>query len=217
MSEVLRLPGPAILAVLCVLSACMQKSAPATEPVAAAVVEAPAAAVAGCMITGEGRFEASLRGALEADLDWRNAQMECDGGMRPDGKGLRVAVAGPMQPVRSTSADVARRVEMDMLHRLRFIFGIDLHDTASGPAQALPTHLTVLVEGDAQLYATRGTDKCAVENLERKPLGNGVERVSARGYCISPASDLAGTTRLHVPTFSFTALVRGEDEEAPAQ
>lgn len=167
-------------------AACMQKSAPAAQ-----------AAPGGCLQSADGRLQAELRGALEADIDWRDAQMTCDGDLRPDGKGLRITIAGPLDGAR----------------QLRFIFGIDLVDTATGPAQVLPTNLTVLVEGEALLYATRGDDKCAVEGLERAPVQPGVERVSVRGYCLGPASDLAGESRVLVPTFSFTALARQDAQE----
>lgn len=135
-------------------------------------------------------MEASLRGALEADINWSNAQMSCDGDLRPDGKVLRITMVGPL----------------DSGRQLRFILGIDLVDTAEGPAQVLPTNLTVIVEDESLLYATRGNDRCAVEDFMRTPLGDGFERVSGRGYCLGPASDLAGETRVLVPTFSFTAL-----------
>lgn len=150
------------------------------------------AAAAGCLPDQQGRFEAQLRGDMEADIMWTNAQMSCDGDVRPDGDGLRITVAGPMPDGQ----------------QLRFILGIDLNDTASGPAQVLPTNLTVLMEGGSQLYATRGNDKCAVEDLHRVTVAEGVESVSARGYCLGPATDLGGESRLLVPTFTFTALSR---------
>jgi hypothetical protein len=196
--------------------ACMQNPLPVAPPAQGAA--ASAAMPAGCLAAGDGRLEATLRGALEADLQWSDAQMECEGGTRPDGKGLRVAIAGPMQAARNAQADPARLGSAGVGRRLQFIFGIDLTDTAAGPAQVLPTNLTVIVEGEGLLYATRGADKCAVENLERVPLPDGQQRITARGYCLGPASDLAGDARLHVPTFSFTALTRGvEDEEPVAQ
>jgi hypothetical protein len=160
----------------------------------------PAAQTAGCLPSGDGSFEADVRGALTADLRWSNADMQCDGIPHPDGRSIRMTIAGPLP---------------DTPSRLRFIFGIELRDTASGVAQAYPTNLTVLVEGAEQLYATRGHDKCAVETLQRTPLAGSVgrlDRVKVRGYCIDPASDIAGTTRLLVPTFSFTALLRTGDD-----
>lgn len=159
---------------------------------------------AGCVPSGDGALEAALRGALVADLAWQNAQMDCDGGPRPDGGGLRVSIAGPFSATAGAPAE-----------QVRFIFGIDLHDTASGVAQALPTNLTVILAGGRQVYATRGDDKCAVESLQRTPLraeGGRFDRVRVRGYCTGPAADLAGSTRLLVPTFSFTAIVRNGDD-----
>lgn len=173
------------------LAACMQKPSPLAE---AATAETAVAQAGGCLADGQGRLEANLRGALQADLDWHDAQMQCDGDLSPDGS-LRITLVGPL----------------DATRRLRFIFGIDLDDVASGPAQVLPTNLTVLVEDEALLFATRGNDKCAVEDLERTVLEQGLERIAVRGYCLDPASDLAGEQRLLVPTFSFTALARHED------
>jgi hypothetical protein len=161
---------------------------------------APLAPSPGCLASGEGALEAQLRGALVADLQWSNAEMQCDGSPHPDGSGIRITVSGPLPGTAS---------------RLRFIFGIDLHDTASGVAQAFPTNLTLLVEGGSQLYATRGSDKCAVETLQRTPLAksNGrLDRVKVRGYCVGPASDIPGRTRVLVPTFSFTGLLRTGDD-----
>lgn len=181
-----------ILAMLSGVVACMQSPAPSGEQ------ESPLVS-GGCLPDSQGQLEADLRGAMEEDIHWSDAQMACDGDVRPDGQGLRLTVAGPLDDGR----------------QLRFIFGIELTDMASGPAQALPTNLTVLVEGAALMYATRGSDKCAVEDLQRTALADGVERVAARGYCLGPASDLSGETRLLVPTFSFTALTRGGGAAAP--
>lgn len=173
------------------------------------------AGTAGCLADGGGKLEAALRGALEADITWDNALMECDGDLRPDGSGLRITIAGPLPAALAASTTTNATADANAAsatRRLRFIFGVDLKDTADGPAQVLPTNLTVIIEGGEQLYATRGSELCAAEDLERVPITQGVERVAARGYCLGPASDLAGESRLLVPTFSFTALVRTEEK-----
>jgi hypothetical protein len=167
-----------------------------------------AALLPGCLAAGDGDLQAQLRGAMVADIAWRNDQMQCEGGQRPDGQGLRVTIAGPLP------ADAALPPATASRPKLRFIFGIDLHDAAAGTAQALPTNLTIIVEGEQQVYATLGDDKCAVEVLQRSPLtasGGQFDRVAVRGYCTGPAADLAGNVRLLVPTFSFTAQVRNGD------
>jgi hypothetical protein len=159
---------------------------------------AQSAGTGGCIDGGGGSFHARLRGALVADLDWKNAEMQCAGGPRPHGEGLRVTFAGRLPGTGDAPA-----------RRLRFIFGIDPHDIASGAAEALPTNLTVIVEGEGQIYATRGDGNCAVENLEQHALPGtnaGKLRVSARGYCLGPATNVAGDARVLVPTFEFTGV-----------
>lgn len=163
------------------------------------------AAQAGCIAGGGGALQAQLRGALTADLAWTNEVMLCEGGARPDGHGLRVTLAGPL-PGSPAGESPARRV--------RFIFGIDYRDVAAGSAQALPTNVTVILEGEGRIFATRGADRCAVEFLERVPLlaeGGRFDRVHARGYCTGPAPELSGDERLLLPTFEFTGRVAAGD------
>jgi hypothetical protein len=97
--------------------------------------------------------------------------------------------------------------------RLRFIFGIGYADAAAGTAQALPTNVTVILEGGKQMFATRGDARCAVETLEREPLqaASHLDRVHVRGYCTGPANELAGDSRLLIPTFEFTGVVNTGD------
>ena len=125
--------------------------------------------------------------------------MQCEGSPRPDGHGLRMTLAGPLPG----NADT----------RLRFIFGIGYADAAPGMAQALPTNVTVILEGGKRMFATRGDARCAVETLERAPLQSAshLDRVHVRGYCTGPANELAGDSRLLIPTFEFTGVVNTGD------
>lgn len=191
---------------LCLLMTGITISACASDSNGTAIADpgATAATPAGCIAGGGGSLRARLRGALTADLDWPNELMRCEGGARPDGKGLRVTLAGPL-PGATPDSD-ARQV--------RFIFGIDYQDQAAGSAQALPTNVTVILEGEGRMFATRGSDRCAVESFTRTPLlaeGSRFERVQVRGYCTEPAAELAGDARLLVPTFEFTGRVAAGD------
>jgi len=153
---------------------------------------------------GDASLQARVRGAIDADINWSAADITCEGGMRPNQKGVRVSIAGPLP--RSSGEGTAQR--------LRFVFGIALHDAAPDAAQVLPTNLTVILEGQKQLFATLGDDKCAVEQFEVTPLlaAKGRQRIHARGYCIGPATDLAGTSRVLVSTFEFTSQVNSGDD-----
>lgn len=183
---------------LCLLMAGITMTACASDSGedARRIAGAAAQAGAGCIAGGGGFLRARLRGALTADLDWSNERMQCEGGARPDGKGFRVTLAGPL------AGDGARQ--------LRFIFGIDHEDQAAGSAQALPTNVTVILEGEGRMFATRGSDRCAVESITRTPLpaqSGAFERVQVRGYCTEPAAELAGDARLFIPTFEFTGRI----------
>jgi len=166
-----------------------------TDPVGAA------GAAHGCLASGNGYLRARIRGAMNLDINWRNAELECEGGPRPDGSGLRLAFAGPKH------AD-GRRV--------RLVFGVDsAHEGRAG--RALPTNLTVIFEGEERLFATRGEDRCTVDELRQErigALGGPVRswRIVARGFCIAPASSLSSDAHILVSSFDFAGNAVFEDE-----
>jgi hypothetical protein len=184
---------------LCALAACNARD---EAPRTAAKAPEP-----GCIPGERGYLHARLRGAIEAEPDWRGAELQCEGGARPDGRGLRVAFLGP--------ADASGQ-------RLRLVFGI-----AAGPglgaSRSVPTNITVIVEGHQQLYATQGDDKCQIESMVQEPVPPTTAaaraaalrsyRIAARGYCIDPAASLDGTARLYIDRFDFAGLARFADNE----
>lgn len=153
-------------------------------------------AAKGCLPSGNGFLRARIRGALNLDVDWQNAELECEGAARPDGKGIRLSFAGPL---RSDG------------RRLRMVFGVSQASEGTG-GSALPTNLTVIFEGEKRLFATRGDDKCTVDKLDQErvgALGGEVRsyRVIARGFCVEPANDLSAVERIVVSSFDFAGHV----------
>jgi len=187
----------------CALAACSARMAPgpgATAPPAAA-----------CLPGERGYLRASLRGAIGAELDWRGAALQCEGGARPDGRGVRVSFLGPPD---------ARG------QRLRIVFGVAAR-AGAGITRNAPTNVTVIVEGRQRLYATQGDERCTVESLVQEPVPATAPpspgamlpyRIAARGYCIDPAMTLDGSARLYINRFDFAGVARFEDNElhAPA-
>ncbi len=157
---------------------------------------------AGCLQSGNGYLRARIRGSLNLDIDWHNAEIECDGGSRPDGSGIRVSFAGPRQ-------SDGRRVRM--------VFGVG--EAKEGRAgRELPTNLTVIFEGEDRLFATRGDGRCTVDDLQQERLGalggpRRTYRIVARGFCVDPASTLTGDGRILVSRFDFAGNATFEDEE----
>ena len=75
-------------------------------------------------------------------------------------------------------------------------------------------------ESTEGLFATRGNDRCTPDELRPERIGalGGPRRnwrVVARGFCISPATTLAGDARLLVTSFDFASEVTYEDDPAP--
>jgi len=188
-------------------------SAPAVAPTTSAAPQTAAAAnplaglpVAGaknshgCLASGDGYLRARIRGALVLDVSLRNAELECDGGPRPDGSGIRVSFAGP---ARSDG------------RRLRMVFGVaKAKEGALG--RELPTNLTVIFEGEQRMFATRGDDKCTVDEFKQErvgALGGPVRtyRVIARGFCIAPVKALNSEQTIVVNSFDFAGNVTFED------
>jgi len=171
---------------------------------------APAPAEAGCFSAGGGYLRARLRGALDLDLDWKNAEMQCEGGPRPPGKdnernGVRVSIGGP------AGGDG---------HRIRLVFGIAGVGEGRG-GETLRTNVTILFEGEKRIFATQGDDKCTVDALTQErvePLGGGlaVYRVVARGFCLGPATSLSRGERVFLTSFDFAGRVEFSDDDRHA-
>jgi hypothetical protein len=173
----------------------------AAAPTASHSVTAPH----GCLATGNGYLRAKIRGALTLDVDLHDSELECDGGTRPDGSGVRVSFAGP---VRSDG------------RRLRMVFGI-ARTTEGSAGRALPTNLTVIFEGEERLFATRGDDKCTADEISQERVGalggpSRSYRIVARGFCITPVNALNGSEKILVNSFDFAGRITFEDP-APQQ
>jgi hypothetical protein len=133
--------------------------------------------------------------------------IECEGGARPDGSGIRLSVAGKTPDGQS----------------LRLVFGIAVHPGESA-SRALPTNLTVIVENQSRVFSTLGDARCTVESVVQQALPAADDsatsskkapgyRVAARGFCVAPATTLDGAERLYVDRFDVAALARFTEED----
>lgn len=161
------------------------------------------ATASGCLPTGNGYLRARVGGAMNLDINWPDAQLECEGSARPDGSGIRLSFAGP---ARSDG------------RRMRMVFGIGSTTEGQG-GHGLPTNVTVIFEGETRLFATRGDDRCTVDELEQQrigELGGRVRsyRVVGRGFCTEPATDLKGEERIVLSRFDFAGRTTFEDDVA---
>jgi hypothetical protein len=196
-----------VAACVAALGVAYSHTACATSPTSPAT---GTAAKTGCFAAGNGYLRARIRGAVDLDLDWKDAQMECAGGPRPPGKenksnGIRVSIAGPLR-----GDD----------RRIRLVFGIAGIGEGQG-GQTLPTNVTILFEGERRVFATLGDDKCTVDSLTQQrveTLGadRAIYRVEARGFCLGPATSLSKGERVLLTSFDFAGRVEFEDDDRHA-
>jgi len=159
----------------------------------------------GCFAAGDGYLRARVRGALSLDLDWKDAEMQCEGGPRPSGNGVRVSIGGPARGEG---------------RRIRMVFGIaGVGEGRDG--EILRTNVTILFEGEKRIFATQGDDKCTVDKLTQQrveTLGNerAIYRVVARGFCLGPATSLSRGERVFLTSFDFAGRVEFGDDDRHA-
>lgn len=174
-----------------------------TEPALAVVPPAASTPVrsdapGGCLPTGDGFFRARLDGALEMQLDWADAQLECEGMPRPDRNGIRLSF----------------RREREGGGPLLIVLGIaGLSESTSG--RALPANVTIIEESTNRVFGTLGDEKCTVDELRQELLSpwrpeKRVYRVIGRGFCIEPALAVGGERTVLMSTFDFAGQVMYE-------
>lgn len=155
---------------------------------------------AACLADGSGFLSARLRGGIEADLDWRGAQLECTGMARPDGRGLRLRFAGTLAS------------------GVRLVVVIAPPLLAEGEAaRAVPVNVTVLDETHGAFFSTRGEQRCTLDDVSQHRLaGDDPEvrlwAVQGRGFCTEPARALGGDGALLLTRFDFLGRVAWRNE-----
>jgi hypothetical protein len=172
----------------------------------------------GCLPGERGYLQASLRGAIQAQLDWRGPLLTCQGGLRADEHGIRLSLSGPLSQAG---------------RRLRLIIGLGVPPGRSSSVPT-PANVTVIVEGENRIFATRGERHCEIEALRQDELpvmtagataGNAARlrhfRVAARGFCIDPVPALSSGTngdadKLYIDRFDFAALASFAPESIDA-
>lgn len=159
---------------------------------------------AGCLDTRDAAMRARLRGAIDADIDWRGAALECEGMERP-GSGLRARFRGRLPDGRM----------------LALLFAAPT--VAPGATRdGAPVNVTLLVEDSGEIYGTLGTDRCTLDRIVQREVppptpGTRRFRVEGRGFCHAPARALHGATVVLVNRFDFVGRVDVRSDEGPAE
>ena len=178
----------AIVPTLALLGACGDHSTDAVEPIAS---------IGRSDCVPAGRLTVDAFGAINAEIDWREPNIRCEGMRRPRGEGARLRFAGELM-----LDDVTRTVA----------FILSIPDLEKGKTAAeLPTRVTVIEEENARFFSTRETDICWSNVTHQEPLTNrdgiiitGRYSISGLTYCVAPVAELKGAASLTLSDMEFT-------------
>lgn len=174
------------------MTACEDRPAETPPPIS---IAEPSDCVVG------GRLTVETFGAIQADIDWREPLVRCEGMQRPRGKGARLRFAGEV-----TSDDVTRTVA----------FILSIPDLEKGKiADELRTRVTVIEEENARFFSTREADVCWSNITHQAPMTNadgiiitGRYSISGLTYCVAPVAELNGAASLTLSDMQFTGQLR---------
>ena len=155
-------------------------------------------ALAECAGLADGRFEATLGGAISATLDWQGSALECDAMPRPDGEGQRLRFRGPLEPG----------------VMLTVVIGID-GLVAGRTGRELPANLTLVVEEHGLFFGSRQQGVCWADVMENAPEGE-THRVRGEVYCVRGLAALGAEASVSVTDLRFTGTL-GPDADGDGE
>src|SRR5688572_8336193 len=149
-----------------------------------------------CLPERDGFITMRLRGSIEQEVHWTEPALECTGMARPDGKGLRVRFAGELDG--GELAIVFAAPELGI----------------GRSARGVPVNVTILDGAGKRIYGTLGDSRCEFDAVEQQPIDDGSTagryRISARGFCMSPARAIDGDGNVLLTRFDFLGMVTAQ-------
>ena len=184
-----------MLALLVALASCGQAGNPddqAPENQATASAAAMPALPAPASIQPcrpDGHLKTKLYGALDGELDWSAAHLECSGMPRPNGAGARLRFAGQV-------AGDGRR--------LAIIIAIPELAPDSADVE-LGSKVTLIDESSGRFFSTWDMDNCWTDITSLEGADDSGDRFDIGGnlYCVAPLAEVNGDASVSVFELSF--------------
>jgi hypothetical protein len=162
-------------------------------PESAEPVPEPTPVVSTC--GGEGRLEATLSGALSAELDWADAALRCESMGRPDDEGVRLRFTGDVGDERLVIIVAAP--------------GLDTGATGSG----FDAVVTVTVEGSGRFFSTPNLGACWADVTRNDPVDDapGDHVVAGTLSCVGPLGEVNGEGYVDLREMRFSGIANWEN------
>lgn len=143
-----------------------------------------------CNHDSDGLLSGRLYGALDLSIDWRGADMNCEGMRRPDGNGIRLLFAS----------------QQGREARLVFVIGVD-GEIEQLPLKERVANITIIDEIDGRFFSTGGNDRCwttinKVESIANEPLS--AYQIEGEVYCAGGLPSLTDSRSVTLGDFRFS-------------
>jgi len=181
-----RFPGK-IGPILC-LAASLSGCEATSDPAAVAAAEPEITYQCGA----HGYLTTELYGALETEVRWTAADLECEGMPRPDGDGARLRFAGTIGKQKPIA------------------FIIALPDLQRGDTgKEYISNVTIIEEGAGRFYSTTDSDICWTDIVTLEDDGGSETGVAVSGllYCVAPLSEVNGDSNISIRDLEFRGLL----------
>jgi hypothetical protein len=159
------------------------EEAPAPEP-----APEPAAPAAAAACGSEGFLTATLGGALQAEVDWRDPTLQCESMRRPDDRGVRLRFTGEVSG-----------------ERLAIIIAMP-HLEAGVTGPEFDSIVTITVEGTGRFFSTPNLGSCWTAVSVNGPLADGKHTVAGTLTCVGPLGEYNGSAFVDVRDLEFSGI-----------
>lgn len=139
---------------------------------------------------GLGRLEASLSGAISAEIDWPDPALRCESMLRPDDRGVRLRLSGEVGGDRLSVIIAMPELE------------------AGAIAAEFDAVVTITVEGSGRFFSTPNLGSCWADVRTNVPLddGSGLYHVAGELSCVAPLGEFNGDAFVDVRRLSFSGI-----------
>ena len=138
----------------------------------------------------QGFVQGILSGAINANLDWPDAALQCESMPRPDAQGVRLRLSGLVAGER-----IALIIAMPELE-------------AGVTGTEFSSNVTITVEGSGRFFSTPNLETCWTDVAKNELVGDSQDTYVILGglYCVGPLGEINGDAFVDVRLLRFSGL-----------
>lgn len=131
-------------------------------------------------------------GGIEADIDWRGRDLDCEGMPRPDDAGARLRFSGTLPG--DPALEVAFIIALPELER-----GQTVRET--------PARVTVIEENEGRFFSSADVDVCWSDVTRQQAVAGNRYDIDGIVYCVAPLAEVNGSGEVTFAELSYSGRV----------